>query len=71
MYTNINELKRAEAEILASKREMDEAHALVTSKNRVLETLSAKLSKYLSPQVYASIFTGERSVEIASTRPSL
>jgi adenylate cyclase len=71
VYTNITELKRAEAEILASKREMDEAHALVTSKNRVLETLSAKLSKYLSPQVYASIFTGERSVEIASTRKKL
>ena len=71
VYTNITELKRAEAEILASKREMDEAHALVTTKNRALEALSAKLSKYLSPQVYASIFTGERSVEIASTRKKL
>jgi class 3 adenylate cyclase len=29
------------------------------------------LSKYLSPQVYASIFTGERKVEIASTRKKL
>jgi adenylate cyclase len=33
--------------------------------------LSSKLSKYLSPQVYASIFTGDRSVEIASNRKKL
>jgi PAS domain S-box-containing protein len=71
VYTNITELKRAEAEILAAKRETDEAHALVTVKNRALETLSSKLSKYLSPQVYSSIFTGERGVEIASSRKKL
>ena len=71
VYTNITEIKRAEAEILASKRETDEAHALVTTKNQALEALSAKLSKYLSPQVYSSIFTGERSVEIASNRKKL
>ena len=33
--------------------------------------LSTKLSKYLSPQVYSSIFTGQRNVEIASTRKKL
>jgi adenylate cyclase len=71
VYTNITDLKRAEAEILASKRQTDEAHALVTVKNQALEALSAKLSKYLSPQVYSSIFTGERSVEIASNRKKL
>src|SRR5215813_12314557 len=71
VYTNITDLKRAEAEILAAKRETDEAHALVTVKNQALEALSAKLSKYLSPQVYSSIFTGERSVEIASNRKKL
>jgi adenylate cyclase len=71
VYTNITELKRAEAEILAAKRETDEAHALVTVKNQALEGLSSKLSKYLSPQVYSSIFTGERSVEIASSRKKL
>ena len=71
VYTNITELKRAEAEILAAKRETDEAHALVTSKNQALEALSSKLSKYLSPQVYASIFTGDRSVEITSNRKKL
>jgi len=71
VYTNITELKRAEAEILVAKRETDEAHALVTVKNQALEALSSKLSKYLSPQVYSSIFTGERGVEIASNRKKL
>ena len=71
VYTNITELKRAEAEILAAKRETDEANALVTVKNQALEGLSSKLSKYLSPQVYSSIFTGERSVEIAASRKKL
>jgi class 3 adenylate cyclase len=41
------------------------------TKNRELEGLSTKLSKYLSPQVYSSIFTGEQSVEIASKRKKL
>ncbi len=37
----------------------------------MLESLSNQLSKYLSPQVYASIFAGEQSVEIASKRKKL
>jgi class 3 adenylate cyclase len=41
------------------------------AKNLELEGLSTKLSKYLSPQVYSSIFTGEQSVEIASKRKKL
>jgi class 3 adenylate cyclase len=41
------------------------------TKNMELEGLSTKLSKYLSPQVYSSIFTGEQSVEIASQRKKL
>ena len=41
------------------------------TKNLELEGLSTKLSKYLSPQVYSSIFTGEQSVEIASKRKKL
>ena len=36
-----------------------------------LETLSTKLSKYLAPQVYASIFQGRQQVEIASNRKKL
>ena len=51
--------------------ELKEANALVIGKNRTLESLSAKLSKYLSPQVYNTIFSGEQAVEIASRRKKL
>jgi class 3 adenylate cyclase len=37
----------------------------------MLEALSAKLGKYLSPQIYNSIFSGEQSVEILSKRKKL
>lgn len=43
----------------------------LAQKNRELETLSLKLSKYLSPQVYASIFSGAQKVELASQRKKL
>ncbi len=52
-------------------RELDEQKNLLSAKNRMLESLSVKLSKYLSPQVYSSIFTGAQSVEIASKRKKL
>jgi class 3 adenylate cyclase len=52
-------------------RRMDEANAVVTKQNRMLEGLSNQLSKYLSPQVYSQIFTGEQSVEISSKRKKL
>lgn len=52
-------------------RQMDEANSQVTKQNRMLEGLSQKLSKYLSPQVYSQIFTGEQSVEISSKRKKL
>jgi len=45
--------------------------SLVADKNRMLESLSNQLSKYLSPQIYSSIFSGEQSVEIASKRKKL
>ena len=71
VYTNITEIKRAEEEIREAKRKADLANELVSEKNRALEVLSTKLSKYLSPQVYSSIFTGQRNVEIASSRKKL
>src|SRR4029078_12576462 len=40
-------------------------------KNRTLESLSSKLSKYLSPQVYQSIFSGQRNAEVAAQRKKL
>jgi class 3 adenylate cyclase len=52
-------------------RQLDEHQALLSEKNQMLEILSGKLSKYLSPQVYSSIFVGTQTVEIASKRKKL
>src|SRR5215469_7296809 len=71
VYTNITEIKRAEEEVREAKRKADLANELVSEQKRELEILSTKLSKYLSPQVYSSIFTGQRGVEIASSRKKL
>jgi PAS domain S-box-containing protein len=71
VYTNITEIKRAEEEIRMANSKLEQANDLVTEKNKELETLSTKLSKYLSPQVYSSIFSGSREVKIASTRKKL
>jgi adenylate cyclase len=71
IYTNITEIKRAEQEVREAKRKADLANEVVSEQKRELEILSTKLSKYLSPQVYSSIFTGQRSVEIASNRKKL
>lgn len=56
-YTDITELKQHEVEL-------DE-------KSKALEVLSTQLAKYLSPQVYASIFSGRQEVKIASNRKKL
>ena len=52
-------------------RQIEERNAALDEKTRMLESLSVKLSKYLSPQVYASIFTGSREVELATERKRL
>lgn len=71
IITDITEQKRAEQALRESKQRADEANARVGEQNRMLESLSAKLAKYLSPQVYNSIFTGSQNVEIASKRKKL
>ena len=43
----------------------------IEEKNRLLEDLSTKLSRYLSPQVYESIFSGEQDVAISTNRKKL
>ena len=53
------------------KDRTEAANTLVTEKNQILETLSSKLSKYLSPQIYQSIFRGDQNVEISSKRKKL
>jgi len=52
-------------------RRSEKANERVIKQNRMLSSLSTQLSKYLSPQVYSSIFSGEQSVEIASKRKKL
>jgi len=43
----------------------------ITAKNTELEVISKKLSRYLSPQVYDSIFLGKQEAAIHSTRKKL
>jgi adenylate cyclase len=55
----------------SNERQLNAAAGTIAQKNKELEALSTKLSKYLSPQIYNSIFTGAQSVEIASSRKKL
>jgi class 3 adenylate cyclase len=61
--------------VLAREEKLDtlvqERTKALAERTEQLETLSTKLSKYLSPQVYASIFQGRQQVEIASNRKKL
>lgn len=57
IYTDITEMKSHEAEL--------------AEKTAALEGLSQKLSRYLSPQIYALIFSGEQTVEVTSKRKKL
>ncbi|SPJ25458.1 adenylate/guanylate cyclase domain-containing protein [Palleronia abyssalis] len=57
---------------LAEMAERHEAAATdAAMKARALETLSGKLGKYLSPQVYASIFEGRQDVRLTAQRRKL
>lgn len=50
---------------------IDEREAELAEKSSALEQLSNQLAKYLSPQVYDSIFTGKQEVKVASSRKKL
>jgi len=52
-------------------RELDEQKALVDQKNKMLESLSLKLSKYLAPRIYQSIFSGRQDVSLTTKRKKL
>jgi class 3 adenylate cyclase/PAS domain-containing protein len=71
VITDITELKRVEEGLLEAKQRAEEANRQVIEKNRTLESLSSKLSKYLSPQLYRSIFSGEKNVDVTSQRKKL
>ncbi len=51
--------------------ELDEQKELVVEKNAKLESLSLKLSKYLAPQVYHSIFANDKEVSLETKRKKL
>jgi class 3 adenylate cyclase len=57
VYSDITEMKQREQDL--------------TEKSAALAALSSKLAKYLAPQVYESIFTGQQDVKIVSTRKKL
>src|SRR4029077_19133278 len=48
------------AQLQTEKDRTEAANQLVTEKNQILESLSSKLSKYLSLQIYQSIFRGDQ-----------
>jgi PAS domain S-box-containing protein len=57
VYSDITQLKQHEVEL--------------AEKSFALEQLSSRLAKYLSPQLYDSIFTGRHEVKVASRRKKL
>ena len=71
IYADITQQKRSELALIEAKQKTEEANQVVSQKNAMLESLSSKLSKYLSPQVYSSIFSGQQDVEITSQRKKL
>ena len=70
-YSDVTELKQRETALEEANRRTREAAEQIERKHRELEALSSKLAKYLSPQVYASIFEGRREVKLASERKKL
>jgi class 3 adenylate cyclase/HAMP domain-containing protein len=57
IYSDITDLKQREEDL--------------TKKSNALEQLSNQLAKYLSPQVYDSIFSGKQEVKLVSQRKRL
>ncbi len=57
IYSDVTDLKQREEEL--------------TQKSNALEQLSNQLAKYLSPQVYDSIFAGKQEVKLVSRRKRL
>ena len=57
VYSDITQLKQRETEL--------------AQKSKELEQLAGQLAKYLSPQVYESIFTGRQEVKVESQRKKL
>jgi len=66
-----SELQRHKEQLLDKARKLRKANTDVRRKNEELKALSNKLAKYLSRQVYNSIFQGKKDVKIESYRRKL
>jgi class 3 adenylate cyclase/PAS domain-containing protein len=64
VYADITELKEREEELAEKSNALEQ-------KSNALEQLSNQLAKYLSPQIYESIFSGRQEVKVASSRKKL
>jgi class 3 adenylate cyclase/HAMP domain-containing protein len=64
VYADITDLKQREEELAEKSNALEQ-------KSNALEQLSNQLAKYLSPQVYDSIFRGKQEVKVASSRKKL
>jgi len=64
-------LEKSKEKLKAKALKLKNAHKELREKNGQLEALSNKLAKYLSRQVYDSIFHGKRDVKIESYRKKL
>lgn len=52
-------------------RVIDERETELAEKNRAMERMASQLAKYLSPQVYDSIFSGRQEAKVVSSRKKL
>ncbi|MGI9476671.1 MAG: PAS-domain containing protein [Hyphomicrobiaceae bacterium] len=62
--TDITARKQVELDLL-------KANSQINAQNKALASLSQQLSKYLSPHIYSSIFSGKQAVEVSSQRKKL
>ncbi|HBY13877.1 adenylate/guanylate cyclase domain-containing protein [Paracoccaceae bacterium] len=53
------------------KKVAEDAKAEAQSKTQQMEDVSGQLAKYLSPQIYESIFSGKQNVEVKSYRKKI
>lgn len=68
VHDEIGEISRA---ISTYMTRIDKQEEELEAKTNDLERLSSRLAKYLSPQVYESIFSGKQQVTVASSRKKL
>jgi len=57
--------------IYSDVTEIKQREQLLVEKSQAMERLSHQLAKYLSPQVYESIFSGQQEVKLSSRRRKL